>query len=87
MKYRMTKKVRWGKPVLNFTAIIETSKKMGIPSRVQKSWRVPFDEERCQYDEKQLKELFLTNAKRWQMQVMKRIFGEQVPELVQTEIL
>lgn len=86
MKYKMFQHYRWGKPVLSFVAIIDASKKHSIPFRRQKTWRVPFDKERCQYNEKELKALFLRQAKRWQEQVMKSIFGDKVLELTQEEI-
>lgn len=68
-----------------FVAVINRSAKLGIPRRYQKTWRTPYDKERCQYDESQLSAMFLTAAKRWEEATLNRIKNGEVVEPEQVE--
>lgn len=86
MKVKIERGLFWGRSCIRATATIAKSKKIGIPTAVQKTWKV--------YPEldtsiESVRPLFMAEATRWRDGVMKKIFGDQEPpaELMQIEAL
>jgi len=86
MNVTITAGTKHGRAVLRCVARIEKSKKIGIPRTFQKTWVVPFDKERCQYSDKELRIAFHYEASRWRLKMMKKMFGEAAPQMIQQEI-
>lgn len=86
MKVKIERGQFFGRPCIRATASIGKSKKIGIPSTVQRSWKV--------YPEldqtiESVRPMFMAEATRWRDGIMKKIFGDQEPpaELMQIEAL
>lgn len=65
-------------------AVIPKSKKLGVPRRYQKTWKVRTVAPEFSCEE--MKVSFMAHAKRWEQQTLERLKNGLPPELKQEEI-
>lgn len=87
MKVKITEGTRHGKPVVRCVAKIVKSQTLQIPKTIQKTWSTPFHPDQSQYSFEEVSKLFKAAAKKWQLQQFKKIFGDNLPEAVQAELI
>lgn len=87
MKIAMEERTYHGRKVIRFTAKLIKSEKHGIPSTVQKTWRVFADADDSLVDARTIKTMFHAEAKRWQHKKMVQWFGspEKFPQQQEIE--
>jgi len=85
MKYKFERTTYRGRDVFRFVAKIPRQDNLGIPRSYQKTWRAFILDP--MFEPKEIKRLFVAEAKRWYLKMMTQIFGDKAPEVMQQEML